>query len=151
MCAAVSSAVATDRLRRLDVLFAERVLGCKFRYDWTSGNYDFTDPEAHRIGGKVPLKPLDQCEPGCGCDSTAPHRDLLGESVEIARYTRSLDAAWEGVTALHFSDADFTLSSGWLCILGDDGRMATGHGVNPAEALVLACLRAVGVPESDLA
>jgi len=98
------------RLRRLDALFAERVL-----------KNDIRD---------------DMC--------ITPH------------YTRSLDAAWEGADR-----------NGWDVSLTTRGRLdmfttvdvigyesdTHGHSrevAHPAEALVLACLRAVGVEESEL-
>ncbi len=114
--------LATDRLRRLDALFAERVLGLIV--------------EDGRIATGRTYPPH--------------HKDL-------PHYTRSLDAAWEAT------------NDGWCCrqVNGDFNFVYAaevvrhhGHGdhekftaqaeCHPAEALVLACLRAVGVPEDEL-
>ena len=114
------------RLRRLDALFAERVL-----------KNDIRD---------------DMC--------ITPH------------YTRSLDAAWEGFVRLRaIADDPYRGLSfhecpkgdscqGWFAgifsgddgddIIGPLGTACDGHADHPAEALVLACLRAVGVEESEL-
>jgi hypothetical protein len=140
-------------------LFAEKVLGCKFRYDWTTGNMDLA---GGLIDGHVAMKPLDECEPGCGCSPDAPHsanRWDRYESASIAFYTRSLDAAWAGVAKLgwevEFSRLGFETKDGpdrWKCCLRVDD--SENHHVDgwfhPAEAFVLACLRAVGVAEEEL-
>lgn len=71
-------------------------------------------------------------------------------------YTRSLDAAWEGAvkTGLFFTITYFT-DTGQSCAAfeDEDGCVTDGQSgsmPHPAEALVLACLRAVGVDESEL-
>ena len=100
------------RLRRLDALFAERVL-----------KNDIRD---------------DMC--------ITPH------------YTRSLDAAWEGMVKIHLDysetrkiwddTADGSDPYGALI----EGAKGSGYAKasHPAEALVLACLRAVGYSEEEL-
>src|SRR5262245_13236104 len=97
----MSAAVETDRLRKLDALFAEKVLG------WNAW-----DRDTHAI----------------------------------PEYTRSLDAAWEGARKLglvvHMAQGNYgypTEASDW-----------SGCAAHPAEALVLACLRAVGASEEEL-
>ena len=102
------------RLRRLDALFAERVL-----------KNDIRD---------------DMC--------ITPH------------YTRSLDAAGEGLQTIHLDRSEIRKITLW-----DDtsegskpyhasvwGAKSGGHGYadHPAEALVLACLRAVGCSEEEM-
>lgn len=132
-----------DRLRRLDALFAERVLGCKVVYDWSLPNKDH--------------------DPGCGCNGN-PHSNsntALGDtgSWDLAYYTRSLDAAWEGGLFCHVSYSDNPAMPKYLAMASTGGRdrqrgepFATGEGRSddhPAEALVLACLLAVGVSEDE--
>lgn len=79
----------------------------------------------------------------------------------LPHYTSSLDAAWEGAAkALTTFNLNVCVEEGWHeprifeVSQGDDAEhygtplgQSTAH---PAEALVLACLRAVGVAESDL-
>jgi len=129
----------TSRLRRLDALFAEKVLGCKILKD-DSG--DFV----------------------CGCADAIdfPHGSKDGDGApiwpEIRAYTRSLDAAWEGMQQLHL---DYSENRKIWDDTGDGSKPygaliegAKGKGFakadHPAEALVLACLRAVGVSEEEL-
>jgi hypothetical protein len=70
-------------------------------------------------------------------------------------YTRSLDATWEGIVAFTKRDPDASELARiefnseetcflWSIALGEDD---VSH---PAEALVIACLRAVGVSEEEL-
>jgi len=126
-----------SRLRRLDALFAEKVLG----------------RERATVSNSAEL--------------------FYGDTVEsgLPRYTRSLDAAWEGVRDKN----DWMLSEevcydnskdhvetpagerfhayvapvGKCCMAGDEEDFY-GVASHPAEALVLACLRAVGVDEDEL-
>lgn len=151
-----------DRLRRLDALFAERVLGCKVRRDgWTTANMDWTSPEARKIGGNVPLKPAEECEVACGCDGN-PHSNHdvtkpdCAESIDLAYYTRSLDAAWSGLAKFGY-EVNFSRLNGadtWKCyLLFDDEKLSDQQSrcfAHPAEALVLACLRACGVSEEEM-
>ena len=96
------------RLRRLDALFAERVMG------------------VHNPGLTWPLPP----------------------------YTRSLDAAWEGATKLSYLSLSVAkMSSGIradVSLESDPECEFVESASHPAEALVLACLCAVGVEESEL-
>jgi len=129
------------RLRRLDAFFAERVLGCKIEYD-------------------------NDGDPCCRCALdvlAAPHGQHDSDGPfwpEIQCYTRSLDAAWEGMQRIHLDYSEFRKVKFW-----DDtsdgsrpyhaevyGSKGEGYACadHPAEALVLACLRAVGVEESEL-
>ena len=124
-------ATASARLRRLDALFAERVLGCKVDCSSATPYCDCADPGKH--GGD-------------------------NDGLRLAHYTRSLDAAWEGAT--HLRGELFTYEIGMTWMDGSvrsmirfprDGVHHHADASHPAEALVLACLRAVGVGESDLA
>ena len=112
------------RLRRLDALFAERVMG------------------VHNPGLTWPLP----------------------------EYTRSLDAAWEGIRGRfdillseevgdgdHHCETDplerfsaSVLPVGKCSMAGDEEGDCHVNASHPAEALVLACLRALGVEESEL-
>ena len=125
------------RLRRLDALFAERVLGCKIEYD-------------------------NDGDPCCRCTLdvlAAPHGQHDSDGPfwpEIQCYTRSLDAAWEGADR-HGWDVSLTTRGRLDMFTTVDviGYESDTHGhsrevAHPAEALVLACLRAVGVEESEL-
>lgn len=136
------------RLRRLDALFAEKVLGCAIRRG--------------ELGGV-----------GCGCESEAHTTD---GGIALPSYTRSLDAAWEGIHVLRHGDQlnafHVTFCSagnehewgdqniihmsrkGWdvATDLDADGYLFNGDDCqHPAEALVLAVLRAVGCSEEELA
>lgn len=139
--------MSDDRLRRLDALFAERVLGGKY----------------------VPVIVQDDL--------------ILKENMEpsikmhfeIPPYTRSLDAAWEGMVKLAKSGRSdiINFALGYQYYHGDPTCFAcftdvagsspskyptfnsTKRGdrdadTHPAEALVLACLRAVGCTEEEL-
>ena len=125
------------RLRRLDAFFAERVLGCKIEYD-------------------------NDGDPCCRCALdvlAAPHGQHDSDGPfwpEIQCYTRSLDAAWE---ATHEKFCCRTLFSDYnyfhrvkVCL--EDGTLdhqdITAEADHPAEALVLACLRAVGCSEEEM-
>ena len=124
------------RLRRLDALFAERVLGCKIEYD-------------------------NDGDPCCRCALdvlAAPHGQHDSDGPfwpEIQCYTRSLDAAWEGVGDHEIQlGTDWEVKGRWRCYYDPDwqcgGADLTTYGAHPAEALVLACLRAVGCSEEEL-
>ncbi len=106
-----------DRLRRLDALFHVKVLGKSL------------PGELERDG--------DECI-DCGMLSDPGLPD----------YTRSLDAAWPAVEQAATSWRVYFERRGdhWLCTLWSEstGTQYRGSG-DPAEALVLACLRAVGV------
>lgn len=130
--------------RKLDALFAERVLGCKPLWveDWVY----------------------------CGCGDGFLHSASSSTTV-LDEYTTSLDAAWEGVEKL---DADWNfhlfrvengdLGTGWHAELSDHrpsglpedeaygGRWIVHRATDPTPALaiVLACLRAVGVSEEEI-
>ena len=131
--------------RRLDALFAERVLGCK----------------VIQYGG----------DPCCGCTIDHPHGDWDNccemHHRRLSPYTRSLDAVWEGLydasgRAESFNRFGAVFSEGWRVIESTgkphrDCNAIIGHtdtGLNwsahPAEALVIACLRAVGVSEEEI-
>jgi hypothetical protein len=124
----------TDRLRRLDALFAERVLGCKVRW-----------------------RELSDGEPECDC-AVAAHdvKDERGDAIgRLLPYTRSLDAAWEGAKRGDWFigvEGPFADSNVYLATIHTDCSETGFHeeADHPAEALVLACLRAVGVDESEL-
>ena len=124
----------TDRLRKLDAMFAERVLGARVAIynDYVTG----------------------EAQPGF-IDNTL----VAGIHVTIPRYTRSLDEAWEGAV---FLGHEFHVV--WFRKIGKpvatviNIRQGPGFGEHngivcdhPAEALVLACLRAVGCTEEELA
>jgi len=126
-----------DRLRRLDALFAERVLGCKVKW-W------------QRAKG-------DKLEPGCRCNSNSPHGSTDGHGdmdPALAEFTRSLDAAWEGVGNNEIQLGTLPHGKGWRCYYNPDwqcsGADFTTEADHPAEALVLACLKAIGCTEEDL-
>jgi hypothetical protein len=97
--------ILTDRLRHIDALFAERVLGLKI--------------------------------------------------VTAHRYTRSIDAAWGGVTKHSWFggvEGPFAENNDYLATVYADRSEApfVKDAAHPAEALVLACLRAVGCTEAEI-
>jgi len=105
------------RLRRLDALFAERVLG---NTAYTSHEKKYTS-SCHMCGNDTSMLP---------------------------KYTRSLDAVWEGaMKALDDFTIYCTAAPLVFSVYGADSGASFDH---PAEALVLACLRAVGVGEEEL-
>jgi hypothetical protein len=118
----------SDRLRRLDALFAERVLGRVVFRSTTGGDVWFEED----------MNP-------------------------IPAYTRSLDAAWSGVATLQdkgfnrvklISDSEWADGQQHYAIIYDDNDEPPKeweYCSHPAEALVLACLRAVGCSEEELA
>jgi hypothetical protein len=143
----------TPRLRRLDALFADKVLGHLVVYDIpdpergeTHSDDRWTEwlPGSPSIGGDTPLRP----------------------------YTRSLDAAWEGAINLaKRQNAGYVSLTWWperedsdelieATLPGPHSKCDACHSweskthvaqtSHPAEALVLACLRAVGVGEEEL-
>lgn len=123
-----------DRLRHLDALFAEKVLGCKV------GKYGN--------------------EPSCDCNLNCPHGEYdncCGDNRKrLARYTRSLDAAFEASKILGACCRKIDCDHDYLyraAIYRDEDHEVQCCGRSkdhPAEALVLACLRAVGVNEEEL-
>ncbi len=124
----------TTRARRLDALFAEYVIGHEVQ-GACSATVDYYETAEH--------------------GSAAVNESRFTSMVPLRTYTRSLDAAWEGAEML-----DQPLSLMWSSVQGCDVEISTTDdqefGVNaqashPAEALVLACLRAVGVDEKELA
>ena len=124
------------RLRRLDALFAERVLGCKVKW-W------------QRAKG-------DKLEPGCRCNSNSPHGSTDGHGdmdPALAEFTCSLDAAWEGLKR-HGEAFQLRCFKDGTNVAKVDSREGREYGHlsddHPAEALVLACLRAVGCSEEEL-
>ena len=126
------------RLRRLDALFAERVLGHTIQPDHRGMTaYDGGPPVV------------------VGESATGDYGCFYGS---IPHYTRSLDAAWEGMVKIHLDysetrkiwddTADGSRPYGALI----EGAKGSGYAKadHPAEALVLACLRVVGVSEEEL-
>ena len=129
--------------RRLDALYAERVLGCTPR--------TYRNPEHGALVG-----------PECGCEDHGHWDERCDRGSDLPLYSEDLDAAWGGVEKV-----------GWCELSGphrgaeSDGREgywarvepcdAAGHdsvdvhAVSPALAVVLACLRAVGVSEEEIA
>lgn len=105
-----STTVDTGRLRRLDGLFADRVLGLRV--------------------GFSPREDYWWCEVGIGPHDMQPSVD---RSLPLPTYTRSIYAAWEWAEKM-----------GFVSIEGNPSD-------HPAEALVLACLKASGCTEEDLA
>lgn len=139
----------TDRLRKLDALFAARVLGCKTAL-------------LARDGEGVTLidDPRCNCDPFQHCDD-----ERMGDGANLLPYTRSLDAAWEGAKLLGFpfyvdhqecgDDHEGHIPANKAIVdpsdTGDFDETNAQVADHPAEALVLACLRAVGVSEEELA
>ena len=116
------------RLRRLDALFAEKVLGKRI----------------HPDGNLIVISP----------PTVSEIDDRFGTSVyqTIPPYTRSLGAAWEGA-AEHFPIIEISMEPRSIPFHAEverDGFESMDDADHPAEALVLACLRAVGVEESEL-
>lgn len=120
------------RLRRLDALFSEKVLGLPL-----------TDDKHLIVISPPTVSPID------------PH---FGTSVykTVPTYTRSLDAAWE---ATHKKFCCRTLFSHHdhyhrvkVCLADKsvDHADFRAEALHPAEALVLAGLRAVGCSEEEL-
>jgi len=136
----------TDRLRRLDSLFAEKVLG-------------------RTVAEQAVIGPLGETMRYLSSDSTYENDPF---STILPPYTRSLDAAWEGavivakrltmlpgddhvirVTVATFEDGETVVE--FLENTPTGGVIFDGSASHPAEALVLACLRAVGCTEEELA
>lgn len=120
--------------RRLDALFAERVLGCKPAWQAVDGPNE---------------APLCQCgNYSHGYGACLPH------------YTTDLSVAWEGVEHILDKDSNATfslLAHYWSKYearfrFKEIGESAEGHtnDDSPAFAIVLACLRAVGVSEEKI-
>ena len=129
------------RLRRLDALFAEGVMGCKVIFG------------AYSVDG--------QKRGECGCPGHK-HGEWdesdMSHYPTLPHYTRSLDAAWEGAETLCKRTGPPEVGLVGLRFGGasDLAYHATVSGTpvgapHPAEALVLACLRAVGCSEEELA
>jgi hypothetical protein len=118
----------------LDALFAERVLEKPVM--WTIAHDSPADTTEERLPVMI---------------------SAVGEPFVMPPYTRSLDAAWEGAGKMGWVEVSgpFKGRDGIYDALverpganaDDCGRSNAAH---PAEALVLACLRAVGVDESEL-
>ena len=132
--------MSDTRLRRLDALFAERVCGNKVRHIRQGEGYQFEGEWKY-------------------LNSFISHDDwyILAEGHRIVKCvvpysTRSLDAAWEGTHQF----AVVELFRGQRKVnhveiehpLGYENMADAEH---PAEALVLACLLAVGCNEEELA
>jgi hypothetical protein len=162
--------------RRLDALFAERVLGCKVRYGYgpdpcpvCKGSkiapkaehyvraHRTADPHVEDIYVKAG-DPCGQCGgkgevswfgdgPFCRCEKYGQHND---DRAELLSYTTSLDAAWQGApVGLNVVQ----LSSSAVAML-TNGGMQPPDFLSPAErpamAVVLCRLRAVGVSEEEI-
>ena len=151
----------TDRLRRLDSLFAERVLGRTVGF----------------FSEKL-IPPGHFYEDGWWWSHPKNVGHILAEGGvnPLPRYTRSLDAAWEGAVKVRerlaiYGNARLTLElddiDGFCVEIHSPGQgqklsrfasvsvlsyssMVAGA-FHPAEALVLACLKAVGCTEEELA
>ena len=118
--------------RKLDKLFADRVLGGKY--------------EPILVEDDLVLK-----------ENMEAH---LKMHFEVPRYTRSLDAVWEGaVKSKHFTTFHVVFDEkgdgiGAQAMEASARRRGEGHcparSDYAAEALVLACLRAVGVSEAEI-
>lgn len=122
----------SDRLRRLDALFAERVLGR------VTGHSDIIEPGKGFRDGWWWSYPE-----GTG------HILMEGGRNPVPLYTRSLDAAWEASS--HWPIIELYLSPRGVHVeVERDGYEDMGDASHPAEALVLACLRAVGCTEEEL-
>lgn len=127
----------TNRLRRLDRLFAERVLG-----------KDLNKPCLGDIN--------DGDNPTCDtCGWSGRWENKLEHLWTPPHYTTSLDAAWEGLEKLGAYDIGFDgVPEGWHCCFSTQKHWDTGwlyaRAGHPAEALVLACLRACGTGEEEL-
>jgi hypothetical protein len=122
-----------DRLRRLDALFAEKVLGLAITVMPTKSVYTDT-------WERLPFISLPECP-----------------MLELPRYTRSLDAAWDGALAIAKRDIGLlfekTHSEPYYAAIDSHPKKKDwkgGAAAHPAEALVLACLRAVGCKEEEL-
>jgi len=122
--------------RKLDALFAERVLGCNV--EW------------------VEVWP--RCECGHREHSNDADSNMDGD---LWHYTESLDAAWQGVERTNAETLTLDrMADEWDCELygpctyerGEPmSEWATsGRAPTPALAIVLACLRAVGVAEQEI-
>lgn len=119
-----------DRLRRLDALFAEKVLGLEV----------VERRQFNRLTDEWSV------EPGI-TDDVIPR--------QLPQYTRSLDAAWEG--ALKFDGFVLRLISKrtpgndnhYIAQVWTGKNKWDGSGGHPSEALVLACLSALGYEEFE--
>lgn len=107
--------------RKLDALFAERVLGHRL--------------VASFVGDDIPLEEM-------------PSLSLR----DVRPYTTSLDAAWEGVEKLDIRTLSMARDSGgdWCYSQCHTEYGHWGIAPHPALAIVLACLRAVGVTEEEI-
>ena len=134
--------------RKLDALFAERVLGLKrLRGNWTNVFGSFS------VERWVPRDSPDEVD--CEWEETINGGRLKFPGIELPPYTTSLDAAWAGVAAVRpgrLISVDFVdTADGWCCELSTNSTIGSAEFVaHPAEALVLAALRAVGVPEAEI-
>ena len=132
---AVQGYEMTDRLRRLDALFATKVLGLALQTNALQNDQVpyivIFPPTVSEIDSRF----------GTSMYQTLP------------RFTRSLDAAWEGAVTIGFFNLDYyadtdATSANVEPESGEHGQ--SGSCAHPAEALVLACLRAVGCTEEEL-
>lgn len=114
--------MSADRLRRLDALFAERVL-------------------------QLTIHEMPMLSIHTGEWTRESMLTVDGASFPLPRYTRSLDAAWEGAMALG-KGVDVKSGDSLHCARIGAGPVVFSN--HPAEALVLACLRAVGCTEEEL-
>ena len=118
------------RLRRLDALFAERVMG-------------------ETVAEQVVVGPLGETMRYLSADANYQNDPF---STVLPFYTRSLDDAWAGA-AEHFPIIEISMEPRSIPFHAEverDGFESMDDADHPAEALVLACLRAVGVEESEL-
>lgn len=128
--------IRTDniRLRRLDALFAEKVLG-------------------KTVAEQAVTGPLGETMRYLSADATYQNDPF---STILPHYTRSLDAAWEGAKKIAADQcgtfAIFAASGGRVSVVfktQTHGGKFEGA-IHPAEALVLACLRAEGCSEEEM-
>jgi hypothetical protein len=121
-----------SRLRRLDALFAEKVLGHMIQPSHrTMTCYDGGPP--------VVIGASDTGEFGCSYGA-------------IPYYTRDLGMVWKEA-AQHFPIIEIELAPRKVAVhveVERNGFESMGDADHPAEALVIVCLRAVGVSEEEL-
>ena len=142
--------------RELDALFAERVLGRKVVNCAIAGRYNKVfRPE------KLKFMPMVKDERFIGNynvwwteDGTRLYCGKPWAPKYLPRYTTSLDAAWEGVEKLGYYgkiEGPSRRTHKYLAALynyeptsEDEMSYWEAHDANPARAIVLACLKAVG-------
>jgi len=127
--------------RRLDALFAERVLGCSVAMR--------TDQYGH-------------IHEECGCKPMKHVDESYDYVPALAPYSENLSAAWGGVEKVGWCELSGphrgAVSDGrepyWARVEPRDAAVDDSvdvHAGSPAMAVVLACLRAVGVSEEEIA